>query len=117
MNEAYIKACEFIRFIAGKSLIELTDKKWVGNIDKNWIIAIHANKDKEIEFKPEGTMGGKAKFGIMLVWFNGWLAGMLDPYSGIIAAGKFANENTFIEAIELRLIKKGVNYDNKRFVT
>lgn len=103
MNEAYIRACEFIRLNAGKSLIELPGKKWVGDVDGNWAIAIHANEGEEVEFKPEGTMGGKAKFGILLVWFNGWLAGMLDPYGGVIAAGDLANEDTFIEAIEKKL--------------
>ena len=103
MNEAYIKACEFINIIIGKSLIEMSGKRWAGNIDKNWQIAIHANKDQEVEFKPEGTMGGKAGFGIMLVWFNGWLAGMLDPGGGVIAAGELANEDRFIKAIDKRL--------------
>ena len=103
MNEAYIKACEFINIIIGKSLIEMSGKRWAGNIDKNWQIAIHANKDQEVEFKPEGTMGGKAEFGIMLVWFNGWLAGMLDPGGGVIAAGELANEDRFIKAIDKRL--------------
>ena len=103
MNEAYIKACTFINIIAGKSLLEMSGKRWAGNIDKNWIIAVHANRDREVEFKPKGTMGGKAEFGIMLVWFNGWLAGMLDPGGGVIAAGELANEDTFIEAIDKKL--------------
>ena len=103
MNEAYIKACTFINIITGKSLLEMSGKLWTGNIDKNWIIAVHANKDQEVEFKPKGTMGGKAGFGIMLVWYNGWLSGMLDPGGGVIAAGELANEDRFIKAIDKRL--------------
>lgn len=38
-----------------------------------------------------------------VVWFNGWLAGVMDPYSGIIAAGEAANEGTFIAAIRARI--------------
>ena len=107
MNEAYIKACEFINIITGKSLLEMSGKRWVGNIDKNWIIAVQANKDQEVEFKPKGTMGGKVGFGIMLGWFNGWLAGMLDPGGGVIAAGELANEDRFIEAIDIKLKELG----------
>ena len=104
MNEAYIKACEIIALVAVKSLIKLPVKKWVGSINEHWVIAIHANKGKEIEFEPKGAMGGKAEFGIMLVWFNGWLAGMIDPYGGVIAAGELANEDTFIEAIDKKIM-------------
>lgn len=103
MNEAYIKACEFIKLVAGKSLIELDNKKWMGSVDKNWVIAIHANKNKIIGFKPEGAVSMEAEYGIMLVWFNCWLAGMLDPFGGEIAAGELANENTLIKAIENRI--------------
>lgn len=103
MSEAYIKACELIKLITGKNLIELPGKKWSGKIDDNWIIAIHANEGETIEFEPEGTMGCSTTFGILVVWFNGWLAGLLDPYGGTIAAGETANEDTFIEAIENRI--------------
>ena len=108
MNKAYMKACELISLIVGKSLIELPDKKWTGNIDDNWIIAIHANKGETIKFEPKGTIGCSVTWGVLVVWFNGWLAGLLDPYGGTIAAGEAANEDVFIEAIEnkLRELKK-----------
>ena len=37
------------------------------------------------------------------VEYNGWPAGIIDPGSGIIAAGEAANEDSFIAAIEADL--------------
>lgn len=34
------------------------------------------------------------------VEFNGWPAGVLNPYDGCIAAGELANETTFIAAVK-----------------
>lgn len=35
--------------------------------------------------------------------FNGWPAGIINPYGGIIAAGEAANEDTFIAALDEEL--------------
>jgi hypothetical protein len=34
-----------------------------------------------------------------MVTYNGWPAGMLGPFGGIIAAGDAANERSFIDAL------------------
>jgi len=34
------------------------------------------------------------------VWWHGWLAGLIDPSGGIIAYGREANEDTFIQALD-----------------
>jgi hypothetical protein len=39
--------------------------------------------------------------GLFAVWYNGWLAGILDPFGhGVMAAGAGANEDTLIAALE-----------------
>lgn len=35
--------------------------------------------------------------------FNGWPAGLFNPYGGTIAAGELANEDTLCEAIQERI--------------
>jgi hypothetical protein len=37
------------------------------------------------------------------VWFNGWLVGFVDPFGGLITAGKLANEAALVEALEKAL--------------
>jgi len=42
------------------------------------------------------------------VWFNGWLAGVLDPATGgVFAAGSAANEEEFKAALKAATAKEG----------
>lgn len=40
-----------------------------------------------------------------MVEFNGWPAGSLNPYGGVIAAGEAANEDTLIEALRAEVLR------------
>jgi hypothetical protein len=35
--------------------------------------------------------------------YNGWPAGLMNPYGGVIAAGECANETTFIAAVNAQI--------------
>ena len=71
------------------------DGCWEHQIDKRWWCAINGHKEKM-----ECSHGGKVPGFSALIEFNGWPAGIVDPFGGIIAAGDAANEDTFITAVE-----------------
>ena len=62
-------------------------------VDKQWEFAV-AGKEKvklnDTELEPYH----------FAIWFNGWPAGIGNPYGGEIAAGELANETTFLEALK-----------------
>lgn len=61
-----------------------------------WKILLNAS-DQEVEIRE-----GSPKLPPLNVYveFNGWPAGIINPYGGVIAAGECANEDLFIEAAE-----------------
>lgn len=77
---------------------------WVHRLDETWIIAINPH-DEEIEVTIDGTMGGRLREFEAGIWFNGWLAGLINPAGGTIAAGAGANEDNFIRALDRALVK------------
>jgi hypothetical protein len=71
---------------------------WERQIGEHWWIAVNAHEhdvkcSKGIEVKPFNCY----------VEFNGWPAGIFDPFDGIIAAGSAANEEIFAQAIEAEI--------------
>lgn len=76
--------------------------KWFGHVDHNWSVGVNAtNADNEIE--PPNCMKATLSPWGMAVWWNGWLAGLIDPAGGCIAAhpsDQGANEDTLIAALE-----------------
>lgn len=72
---------------------------WVHKVDECWTVAVNG-LDDPVRAKPQGCMSVSIDPFNAAVWFNGWLAGSLDPYGGILAAGEGANEDTFIEAVD-----------------
>lgn len=76
---------------------------WVCEVDKRWTFAINGSDgDKSVEIN--GSMGiDRLEKYQMAVWFNGWLAGILNPVGGIICAGTAGNEDVLIKALEERI--------------
>lgn len=68
---------------------------WEHQVDGQWWIALNAHKEPMT-----CSMGAEVPPFHAYVQFNGWPAGVIDPRGGIIAAGKVANEDTFIEALK-----------------
>jgi hypothetical protein len=67
---------------------------WEAQIDEQWWIALNPHQQELTS-----SHGNKIQFGQCYVEFNGWPAGIITPYDGILAAGALANENTFIAAL------------------
>ena len=70
------------------------DGCWEYEIDEQWWMAVNSHEEpvkcsKNVTVKPFHAY----------VTFNGWPAGVLNPYDGVIAAGDAANEGTFIAAL------------------
>ena len=67
----------------------------------DWWIAVNGH-DKPVKCSHGGTV---PIFNAYLE-FNGWPAGVIDPFGGLIAAGDGANEDSFIAAIDAALKEK-----------
>ena len=61
------------------------------DVDGAWKITINGKSEACDNIPPYGV----------LVEFNGWPAGILDPGGGVIAAGEAANEDTLIAALKV----------------
>lgn len=73
---------------------------WERRIDDHWEIAVNGHNETIEWPQTKDRMGCRIESCHCAVMFNGCLAGILNPYGGIIAAGKLANEQAFIEALE-----------------
>jgi hypothetical protein len=67
---------------------------WEHQVDENWRIAVNGHRD------PRNTSDGLTVPPFeCYVEFNGWPAGFINPFGGVLAAGAAANEDTFIQAV------------------
>jgi hypothetical protein len=82
----------------GASPISKFDGCWERQIGEHWWIAVNAHNDDV-----KCSKGAEVKPFNCYVEFNGWPAGVFDPFGGIIAAGSAANEETFAQAIEAEI--------------
>ena len=71
-------------------------------IDDHWYIAANGHKEG-ITVVPGGMMEVELTPYNFAVWYNGWLAGLFDPFEGIFAAGSAANADAFCAAIKEHL--------------
>lgn len=87
--------------------LNLLPGTWRYQVDDQWHIEMNGHK----EALPN-------KIGVPIepyqchIEFNGWPAGVLDPFGGVIAAGECANEDTFIEAIRKATIRISARLNN-----
>jgi hypothetical protein len=64
-----------------------------------WLVVVNGTQEP-VSGKPSGTMGYKDLPPVhAALFYNGWLAGEINPAGGWIAAGECANEDTFISAL------------------
>jgi len=73
---------------------------WERRIDEHWWIAVNG-REEEISC----SKGAAVPPFNCYVEFNGWPAGVFNPFGGIIAAGELANEETFAAALEAELAR------------
>lgn len=75
---------------------------WMHQLDEDWWIAINGG-GQAAEAAPPDAMSATIEPYHMAVWYNGWLAGLLSPTGGVLAAGRGANEATFTAALKAAL--------------
>jgi hypothetical protein len=68
---------------------------WECQVDKTWWIAVNGHSENRTN-----SHGASVPPFNAVVEYNGWPAGLMDPYGGCIAAGDGANEDAFITALE-----------------
>lgn len=71
---------------------------WERQIGQEWWIAVNGHNDKI-----KCSKGAEVPPCNCYVEFNGWPAGLFDPFDGIIAAGPAANEESFAAALEAEI--------------
>lgn len=91
------EAFSAIAQLAGRLGIEKINEMegcWEHQVDGLWWIAVNGHT------KPlKCSHGAEVPPINCYIEFNGWPAGIIDPFGGIIAAGAAANEDTFIDAL------------------
>ena len=68
---------------------------WEHQVNAQWAIAFNAHPEPKA-----CSMGVTVEPFHCYVQFNGWPAGVFNPYGGQIAAGEGANEDAFLAALE-----------------
>lgn len=72
---------------------------WVYDLPGGWQLAMNGT-NAELELKPNDSMGCRVPPFSCAFFFNGWLAGIVDPGGGSIAAGRLANETSLLKAFD-----------------
>ena len=99
--EAFMKIAELGNAL-GAAPLNKHPACWECKVDKRWKIAVNAHKEPKVSSMSKVPIEPFHAY----VEFNGWPAGLLNPYGGTIAAGECANEDTFIAAIEARIARQ-----------
>ena len=68
---------------------------WESQIDERWHVSINGHREAMRD-----SLGGDVPPFSAAIQFNGWPAGIINPYGGVIAAGELANEDTLIDALK-----------------
>jgi len=68
---------------------------WEHQVDDEWFIAINGHDTEQ-----RTTNGNRVLPFHCYIEYNGWPAGLITPYDGVIAAGSRANEDSFLAALE-----------------
>ncbi|MCK4665088.1 MAG: hypothetical protein KAT68_19625 [Bacteroidales bacterium] len=92
-NSAFAKIAELAGILNVKSIKDLPGL-WIYEIDKHWKIKLNGHKEEIDNIPPYRCV----------IEFNGFPAGIINPYGGTIAGG-IANEDSFIEAIDNKMKK------------
>lgn len=94
ISEAFSEIAELAKVLDVKDIGKLPGC-WEYQIDDQWWIAVNGHSEAI-----ECSTGSKVDPFNCYVQYNGWPAGLFDPYGGTIAAGTGANEDNFIAAIK-----------------
>lgn len=74
---------------------------WEHAVDDRWFVALNGHEEPMQAAGPEEELPPVTVNPYeVTVWFNGFPAGSMNPFQGVLAAGAAANEDTFCEAVE-----------------
>lgn len=93
MTELFVSLAELC-FALGAAPLNRHPGCWEHQIDGRWWVAMNGHPEKV-----NCSDGTPVDPYTCCVKFNGWVAGILDPSGGVIAAGAIANEETMLEAV------------------
>lgn len=98
--DAIAEMCERL----GVSNIGLMDGCWTYIVDDNWWIAVNGHREPIVAISPTdreyNRKGTEVPPFHAYIEFNGWPAGFITPFDGLIAAGAAANPETFMAACD-----------------
>jgi len=102
VNECFCAIVD-LALALGVTRIDLLSGCWTHRIDAQWWVAVNGHPGGMPASSPDGA-SAKVPFIVpgqhCYVEYNGWPAGLLNPFVGTLAAGEAANEDTFIAAIQ-----------------
>ncbi len=78
---------------------------WARQVNDQWWLAINGHREP-VKVMVTARGGGEPSETecppfTALIYYNGWPAGIVDPYNGCLAAGAGANERTLRKALKL----------------
>lgn len=78
------------------------DGCWAHQVDDRWWLAVNGKREPQsVVVTARG--GGGEEVSVpqysAVIYYNGWPAGIVDPFGGVLAAGEGANEDTFLAAL------------------
>lgn len=94
LSEAFTRVCDLALALGVKSIKDLPGC-WEYQVDEHWWIAVNGHNGAT-----RCAKGADVPPFRCYVEFNGWPAGIIDPYGGTIVAGEAANEDAFIAALD-----------------
>lgn len=94
LSLAMVRVCD-LAFALGVRDLNKRPDCWEHQIDSRWWIAVNGRSEPT-----KCTHGPMVQPYQCYIEFNGFPAGIIDPYGGCIAAGEVANEDSFVEAVE-----------------
>lgn len=99
MSEAFMVVVQ-LGLALGKRDMSKLPGCWEHQVDEQWWIALNPHDGNE-----KCSTGAAVPGFSIYIRFNEWPAGLIDPRSGVIAAGAAANEDSFIAAVQAATAK------------
>lgn len=104
IGEAFALIAELALALGARAINQLPGC-WEHKVDERWTVAVNPHS-RAIKSEPAGTMGADVPPFTAAVWWHGWLAGLLTPAGGAIAAHpEGANEDRFIADLRAALAR------------
>lgn len=95
LSEAFCAVMDYVD-AQGAAPLNQYEGCWESRVDERWTISLNGHNVPVAD-----SAGGLVPEFSCAIGFNGWPAGIIDPFgNGLIAAGALANEDAFIEALQ-----------------